>query len=119
MKIGTDVSLATCWEEGYLIMDFKVRELFPNGRKNALDKDAVVRFYASDGRALGDWCIIKILDTCWDFVSLIEVYERHKEGVDLMCGFDEENPRTGLDDPNEYDMLNLASDLHAYCGLDQ
>lgn len=118
MKIGTDMSLKTCWEEGYMIMDFKVKELFPNGRKNALDKDAYARFYRSDGHMLENWCIVKMLDTHYSYSDLLELYQSHKEGVDSFCGYTPDNPRPNIDNPREYDMLNLASDLDAWCGLE-
>ena len=120
MKIGTDVSIKTCWEEGYLIMDFKVRELFPNGRKNGLDKTCNVYFYCSDGGVMqrGISGITKIVDTWYDFNWLMEVYESHKHSIDCMCGYGAHNPRPGLDFPDEFIMLNLASDINSYCGLD-
>jgi len=120
MKIGTDVSLKECWESGYLVMDFKVRDLFPNGRKNGIDKDAYVNFYRSDGGAMGLGIsgITKIVDTCACWNDLMEMYQRHQESIDSMCGYNEDNPRPGLDTPDEYVMLHLASDIDMYCGLE-
>jgi len=120
MKIGTDVSLKTCWQEGYLTMEFKVRELFPNGRKNGLDKGCTVRFRKSDGGAMkmGISGITKILDVGCDFDWLMELYNRHKDDIDSMCGYDALNPRPDdLENPDEHVMLNLANDVDHYCGL--
>ena len=118
MKIGTDVSLKTCWEEGYMIMDFKVRELYPNGRKQPIDPDCQVHFYASDGGVFGNPLPCKITDSVYSWNDLLEIYRRYQKEIDTMCGFDEKNPRPGVDTPDEYVMLHLASDINAYCGLD-
>jgi len=99
-------------------MDFKVRELFPNGRKNCIDSAAFVNFYRSDGGAMGLGIsgITKIIDLNLSLSYLLEMYEQEKEGIDSMCGYDSDNPRPPI--VTEYDMLHLASDIDFYCGLD-
>jgi hypothetical protein len=121
MKIGTDVSLQTCRDEGYMVIEFAVRELYPNGRKNGIDKEHCVNFTKSYpdyirkemGWSPGDSMILLDVDYSWN--DLIEIYQKHKKGIDSMIGasYDVENI-----EPTEYDILNLGSDIDAYCGLD-
>jgi hypothetical protein len=60
-----------------------------------------------------------ILDTWMDWPTLLEMYDDHKEPVDNMCGYDDDNPRRlNRDNPTPYEILNLASDLDSYCGLE-
>ena len=92
MRIGTDVSIA----EGYTVIDFKVEELFPNGRKQPLDKDAPVRVTIyfppswNDGRPLslydtfeGHPPLLYITDNeyCWN--DVYEIYLAKKESIAL------------------------------------
>ena len=123
MRIGTDMSLKVCLEEGYTVMDFKVRELFPHGRKNGMDKDCLVTFSAGIPAYLR-----KELATDWDpfgmrrlwearvsWNDLLELYLPRKAAVDSFAG----GPQVSdMENPNEYDMLNLGDVLQAYCGLD-
>ena len=117
MKIGIDVSLMECWNSGYMIMDFLVKKLYPNGRKNGIDPKYYVYFYRSDGGYIkGIHRKIVNMYLCWE--DLLEFYNRYQKEIDSMCGYDEDNPRPGLDKPDEYVMVNLASDIDAYCGLE-
>ena len=121
MKIGTDVSLETCRAEGYMVIEFAVRELYPNGRKNGIDKDCLVNCTKSypdyirkeQGWGVGDPVIMLDVDYSWN--DLMELYLKHKKGIDSLIGasYDVETI-----EPTEYDILNLASDIDAYCGLD-
>ena len=123
MKIGSDVSLHVCRAEGYLMMEYTKNKLF---KKGVLQKDVYVRFTATGGylawNANGkllppqmrktDAYILDV-SLCWD--DLIEIYEYNKKGIDSLCDY--EHCKPNFDSPSEYDMLNLASDIHRYCGL--
>ena len=122
MRIGTDMSLATCRAEGYLMMEFKKRELITKGK---LNRDVWVTFLATGGYVTHDenGYPLEIGTKMWlevghTFNSLMELYEQYKESIDSMCGYSTEDRQRELADPNEYDMLNLASDINAYCGLE-
>lgn len=117
MKIGTDISLAECRKEGYMVIEFRVKELYPNGRKNGIDKDHPVNCTKS----LPEHCRygyvgeqIIYMDVDWSWNDLVELYLRHREGIDSMIGstYDVENMN-----PTEYDILHLASDIDMYCGI--
>ena len=124
MKIGSDVSLHVCRAEGYLIMEYTKNKLF---KKGILQKDVYVRFTATSGYLAwndngkllppqlrkADAYILNV-GLCWD--DLIEIYEYNKKGIDSLCDY--EHCKPNFDSPSEYDMLNLASDIHSYCGLD-
>jgi hypothetical protein len=49
MKIGTDASLRECMASGYLMMEYKVRELFPKHLNGKMDKDCFVSFEKTMG----------------------------------------------------------------------
>jgi hypothetical protein len=128
MKIGTDISLRECMASGYLMMEFKKRELFPKHLKGKMDKDAYVNFEQTMG-----WIthtengypkvpgtpkrrLYSLYDCCYTFNDLLQIYIEYKDSIDSMCGMTEDD--RNLDNPTEYDMLNLASDINAYCGLE-
>lgn len=123
MRIGTDMSLKVCLEEGYTVMDFKARELFPHGRKNGMDKDCFVTFSASipayrrkelaTGR--DPFGMRRLWEASASWNSLLELYLPRKASVDSSAG----GPQVSdMENPDEYDMLNLGDVLQAYCGLD-
>lgn len=123
MRIGTDMSLKVCLEEGYTVMDFKVRELFPHGRKNGIDKGRAVRFsasvpaYARKSMAVrGDpFGMRRLWEAFLSWDDLTELYLPRKAGVDSFAGG---CPVSDMENPDEYEMLNLADILNAYCGLE-
>ena len=119
MRIGTDVSLKVCLEEGYTVMDFEVRKLFPHGRKNGMDKDCPVIFsaslpeYARDPGIGGQG---RAWEAEWTWDGLMERYRRYKTDIDNMCGQEICPPETEKN-PDEYDMLNVGDAINSYCGL--
>jgi hypothetical protein len=127
MRIGTDVSLKVCDEEGYTVIDFKVKELFPNGRKNPLDKDSYVNITQSCPLYLRDQMVTdsnpfgtkKLLDEEYSFNDLLEIYLEHKESIDSLCGIGQERGgwHLELESPDEYDLLNLADAIMAYMDI--
>lgn len=124
MRIGTDVSLQTCMDEGYTVMDYAVRKLFPRGRKNGIDKDCQCSFSASwplDCRSSvatpnDPFGMRRRFDTTYSWNDLLERYGRHKAGIDSCCDF--ANCSTNFENPTEWDMLHLADCIAAYCGLE-
>jgi hypothetical protein len=123
MKIGTDASLAECYKEGYTVIEFKVRELFPNGRKNPMNKDCYVDIIqsipehiraeiATEGNPFG---VGRFLDESYSFNGLVEIFEEKKE--ELTKFGDLNNCPIDFKNPSEYDFLSLADTIHAYMGL--
>ena len=116
MRIGTDVSMEVCRNEGYMIMEFTKRDLVPKG---VLQKDAVVRFlrhfpdYIRErmGGLVGQPLALDISMAAEDVWYL---YEEHHKSIDNMCGYDSKREFPS----NEYDLLHLASDVDMYCGLE-
>lgn len=118
MKIGTDVSLDVCRNEGYLMMEFKKRELI---KKGVLDPECDVRFY----QHLPDYCLRETYGTerpvgtpticlnVWlNANDIWDLYQRNAKSIDETCGInDREFPQ------DEYDLLSLASDIDGYSGL--
>lgn len=88
MRIGTDCSLMVCLREGYTVIDFKVRELFPNGRKAGMDKDCFVRFSASYpeyqrkefASAIDPFGMARAFDTFASWNYLMGIYEKLTKG---------------------------------------
>ena len=112
MRIGTDLSLKVCSEEGYLMMDFKKRELVTKGKLNA---DVNVHFLAHlppyiEERYVGQ-PITLITDVHLSANDIWEKYIAHKESIDETCGLSHEFPTC------PHSLLSLASDVDAYCGL--
>lgn len=128
MKIGTDVSLRECMASGYLMMEFKKRELFPKHLKGKMDTDCYVTFSATMAHishtgngyikepGTPAYKLYSLYDCGHTFETLMEIYNDHKDGINQMCGMSHEERE--LDNPNEYTFLHLASDVNAYCGLE-
>lgn len=117
MRIGTDVSLETCRKEGYLMMEFKKRELIVKGE---LQKDVNVEFiqhypdyvlkemYGSE-KPVG---VTTIMTSIYlDANDVWSAYQEDKESIDKCAGFSHEFPT------NEYELLSLASDIDGYKGI--
>ena len=117
MRIGTDVSLETCRKEGYLMMEFKKRELVIKGE---LQKDVDVEFiehypdyvlkemYGSEN-PVGVSTIMH--RSIYDANDIWSLYMEDKESIDKCAGFSHEFPT------NEYELLSLASDINGYKGI--
>jgi hypothetical protein len=123
MKIGIDINLSVCRAEGYLMMEFNSKKLVKNGK---LDKDCYVRFTATSGcLAWNDNGKLLppqlrktdayILDVQYTFNDLLELYEQNKANIDSCCDYG--NCKPDFENPTEYDMLNLASNIDCYYGI--
>jgi hypothetical protein len=128
MKIGTDVSIAECRREGYLVMEFEVKKLFPKGRKKPMDKTAAVNFTYSNPHRWNDSGKpmpgiprdeLFYLDTWLSYGDLLELYIPHKDEIDQCTGnYGEERIDYLTIEPTEYDLLSLADMVKAYRGLE-
>ena len=119
MRIGTDGSLNTCKEEGYLMMEFKVRELFS---KKVFQPDALCRFIAhypdyvlkdihGTENPVGQKTLI--VDALYSANDLWECYQLKAEGIDSFTGME------GREFPTcEYTLLQLADDVNSYSGIE-
>lgn len=116
MKIGMDIDMSTNIAEGYTICEFKKKELYKNG---VFDPDCAVRFYAhipdylkkEMGIGIGEKQLI--LDTYLSANDVYDMYMQHQKEIDRMSGQDKrEVPQ------NEIELLHLADDVNAYCGLE-
>lgn len=112
MRIGTDLSLKECSNEGYLMMDYKARELMTKGK---LNPDVDVYFLAHvppyvEERYVG----IPITLSTDKWLSANDVWELYltdKESIDKCCGLSHDFPTC----PGS--LLSLASDVDCYRGL--
>lgn len=127
MKIGTDVSIAECRDSGYMVIEFKKRELI---KKGVLQKDVYVECSQSfpvEGR----WQngrphigyerheLYSIIDISHSWETIMEFFEKHEESILSMCGAKcREDYCINFDNPTEYDLLNLISDVNSYMGLE-
>jgi len=107
MIIGTDISIAVCKAEGYLMLKFDGRKKFT--KKSRVNVFAYYPHYCNLPNEL-------ILDTIVTFAELEEIYNAKKAELDR---FAETNEAVNFENPTIYDLLNLASDINAYCGLEQ
>lgn len=113
-KIGMDISIPVCKAEGYMTVDLV-----------KFTTDKLLHFTAT----MPDYCNKKVtdklgrktrhnslrVDTFLSWEDLVEIYERHKAGIDSFCDY--ENCKSDFNNPTIYDALRLASDIDAYCGL--
>lgn len=129
MKIGTDVSIPECRVSGYGVIDFKVKVLFPNGRKGGLDKNAEVFFTRSNpedwfdnGRLRFDagYCMngaskgmVTSRSISWN--EAWELYLKNKEAIDSYA--DVKNCPFNEDDPDERDLLVLIDTVDSYLSI--
>ena len=118
MRIGTDLCLKECRKEGYLMMDFKKRELII---KKELQKDVTIKFtkhypdYILEemyGHSNPVGVPTKILDVEYSANDIWDLYIGKKEEIDSCAGLSHEFPTC------EYALLSLAGDVDGYCGLD-
>lgn len=118
MKIGTDVDMSTNIAEGYMIMEFKKRELITKGK---LNREVYVRFYKhcpdyvlfemyGTDKLVGQPTIME--DTTLSAEDVWETYLEDKDSIDSFCGV-----QGRIFPQDEYDLLNLASDVSSYKGL--
>ena len=114
MRIGTDVSLKECSQEGYLMMDFKKRELITKGK---LNPDVNVHFLAHVPPYINERYVGVPIELHTDSImsanDVWELYQKHQKSIDETCGMDAREFPTC-----EYTLLSLASDVNGYCGLD-
>jgi hypothetical protein len=122
MRIGTDMSIAECRCSGYMVMDFKKRELL---KKGVLNKDCPVTLSISNPEGWNDtgrpmigsgyplWSLTPTEYSWNDLMDLLD--EKSREGIESCC--DWKNCQPNLDTPNEYDLLHLASDISSYMSL--
>ncbi len=126
MKIGTDISIQECRASGYPVIEFKVRKLFPNGRKEGIDKDFSVYVtiseperwpygYLTKGHGHGYSCISWL---SWN--ELVEMIEDSlKNSLEsFMKSVDRKILPSKIEKPTEYNLLNLISDFNWNFGLD-
>ena len=123
MRIGTDISIACCRREGYMVMDFKKRELI---KKGVFDKDCQVTLSVSNPEAWNDagkpmigenrylWSLEPI-DYSWNDLMYFLDNPARRAGIANCC--DWKNCSPNFDNPNVFDLLHLASDIYFYCGL--
>lgn len=118
MRVGTDVSIQCCIEEGYMMADYNSRKLYKRGE---LQPGHEVRFLAhlpgylksEMGWQVGDLSLLVDIDlSANDLWELYTENEETKQGIDSMIGMEHKFPES------IYDMLHLASDINSYCGLD-
>jgi len=134
MRIGTDISIATCRCEGYMVMDFKKRKLI---KKGILDKDCVVDFTVSipeywndagkpmlpprdtnNPRYFERMPVLYALDTCASWNDIMDIISDDKDRASVASCCDWSNCSPNFKNPTEYDLLNLASDVNCYFGIE-
>jgi len=127
MKIGTDVNLYTCRAEGYTVIEFKVADLFPNGRKAGIDKTHPVHVtqsfperWTDSGKPQTGYEKHELyaLDTYIDWKSAFGLYRQFEQGINKFAGIASLQD-WGIDtsNPNAYDLLTIIDIVTAYCGI--
>lgn len=110
MRIGQDVSIQTCRDEGYMVMDYPVCEFVKDPTTTGCRFTRSLPDYARDG-VIGEKIIV--IDTWLNWEDLWGMYLDSKEGIDSMIGLEVLPTRC----PDPHKLLELASNIDAYCGL--
>ena len=124
-KIGTDMSIAVCRVEGYMVMEFSPKKL---KKGDSIDKGCGVYLTASNPVAWNDSGKPSIapdaiqeplyaLDEEYSFNDLLEILKDEKKAKTIASVCDWKNCPVNLENPTEYDFLCLASDIHACYSL--
>ena len=115
MRIGTDVSIEVCRAEGYIVMDYSFTEYKtdPQAVLFRFTKSYPDHIRETMGWRVGDPIIIMDVSFTWD--DLWEIYIENKGGIDSMIGG---GHHLNLPDIRPREVLNLASNIDAYCGLE-
>jgi hypothetical protein len=111
--IGTDGSLDTCKSEGYLMVQFEKKE--PFDRASYYNVFALYPEYIRKESAIPIKKNERIVDAYVSFNDLEKIYLDNKKGLD---SFADTGTNINFESPTIYDLLSLASDINAYCGLD-
>jgi len=113
MKLGIDINIQTCRDEGYMVMEYNVLEFNKNPRTTdcRFTTSLPVEIRKEMGWSVGKPIIDR--DCLFDYECLYERYMENKEGIDSFIG--DEHPY--FEHPDPRDLLFLASDIDAYCGL--
>jgi len=110
MRIGQDVSIQVCRDEGYMVMDYPVYKL----RKDPIETDCrFTRSLPEYVRESIPGTKIIYIDTYLNWNDLWKMYQENKKGIDSMIG--ESYRYNDCEEP--YKILNLAMDIDMYCGL--
>lgn len=114
MKIGLDISIQTCRDEGYMVMEYTVRDF----KKDPLNTLCTFTCSYPDyvrgemGWKVGD--SIMSMDVDLDYLDLYEMYIDNQAGIDSFIG----GEHKFIENPVPYNLLLLASDINSYCGLE-
>ncbi len=119
MKIGTDVSIAECRKSGYVVIEYKAKELL---HKGVLDKTCAVKVTSSypenwsdAGKPLFGCSPLYVTNGFICFEAALEIFEGYGESIKSMIDF--ENCPIELISPSVYDFLFLLSAIESYSGL--
>jgi len=127
MKLGTDVSIAECRRSGYLVMEYKQRDLFPRG---VMNKDCGVTFSQSNPEAWNDagkpdissdaplWALSPY-DTEWSWNDLIDLVDTPRRLRTLREVCDVSRALLEIPAPLPRELLLLAGVVNDCFGLVQ
>jgi hypothetical protein len=108
-----DVNMSTNIAEGYMIMEYKKRDLIKDGK---LDPECYCRFlqhWPDYVRRSEGWFGRKrlLLDIELNTNELWERYAEYKKDIDRFVGYERTYPETPCD------LMVLAGEVQSYCGF--
>jgi hypothetical protein len=116
MRIGQDVSIQVCRDEGYAVMDYPVKQF----KADPINTDCTFTWslptYAREeiGWSIGDRIVCTEHILSYKDLWEIYCYGDNKHGVDSMIG----DEYLYTENPSPQTLLNLAGDLMSYGALD-
>ena len=114
MRTGADISIQTCRDEGYTVMDYPVYAL----RNNPTTTDCTFTWslpnYIRKEMCLGIGDAVICATHVLNYNDLFEMYSEDKESINSLIG----DTHKRENNPDPFDLLNLASDLMSYGSLD-
>lgn len=104
--IGTDLSLDTCKEKGYLMLDTEGNKVIDNNKAYN-----VFCYYPIHIKHLNDELAI---DRYYSWIVAMEVYNKHKKDMNKMS----DDLKYITSNPSFDNLLALCDSINAYCGLE-
>ena len=113
MRIGQDINMKTNIEEGYMVIEYRAKDVTKDGKIKPNAEVRFIKHWPEEFKDNGKFTKLR-LDTVLTPEDVYESYQRFQSGMDSFAGY--ETPRQLPLTP--YELLDLADVVDAYIGLD-
>lgn len=112
MRIGMDVSIQVCRDEGYMVMDYPVYAFRKEPQNTDCRFTKSIPEYAREEWFVGE--TILCVDQTLNYNELWEMYQDNLNGINSFIG----GFHVWKENPTPDNLLILASDIDSWCGLE-